>query len=134
MGILSEAEYGPMRAALEYALPDRCAIKRMTRTVDATTGGWTEAEETFASGIPCRVDTRELSAREREVGGALASVAAYFVVLSTVRSRWPSGSVDVRATDRLVVTGDASGEYEPTAPGGPTSDELVRSVGCTKVS
>lgn len=134
MGILGAEAEAPIRAALEIALPDRCAITRVTRTQDATTGGWSESEATYASGIPCRVDKRDLSARERGVGDRFSAVAAYTVALSTVASRWPGGVIDVRASDRLVVTGDGAGTYEPADPGGPTTDEFLREVPVNKIS
>lgn len=133
MGILSEAEAAPIREALEIALPDRCTIKRVGPTADGS-GGWTEGETDFATGIPCRVDQRELSPRERPIGDRVTAVAAYTISLSTVASRWPDDTVDVRATDRLVVTGDAAGTYEPADAGGPVTDEFLRAVPVNRVS
>ena len=133
MGILNAAAANAAKRALEKALPDRCAITRVGPTADGS-GGWTEGETAFATGIPCRVDLRELSPRERAVGGRPTAIAAYTISLSTVASRWPAGTVDVRATDRLVVTGEASGVYEPADPGGPVSDELLRAVPANRVS
>lgn len=134
MGILGADQEAPIRAALEVALPDRCTIKRVTQTQNTTTGGWSESESTFASDIPCRVDRRELSPRERAIGEREAAVAAYTVSLSTVASRWPAGTVDVQATDRLVITGDGAGTYEVAGTGGPVSDEFLREVPCNRVS
>jgi hypothetical protein len=132
VGILSAAAAQAAMRSVERALPDRCEVRRPTRT-RATAGGWTEALSAVATGIPCRVDAGGLTPRERAEGGRLASDAAFSVSLSALPSRWPGGVIDVRATDTLVVTGDGAGTYQPTAPGGPVTDELLRTVPCNRV-
>lgn len=136
MGILSDAEADPIKLALEIALPDRCAILRKgSPSVNATTGGWTEGESTYASNIPCRVDTRGMQTPiERPVSGRVSAVGLFNVVLSTHSSRWPGGTVDVRPTDIFVVTGEGAGRYEIVDAGGPVTDDLVRTVPATRIS
>lgn len=134
MGILSTAGANAAKRALEQALPDRCAITRVTRTVDPTTGGYTESEATYASGIPCRVDKSGLSPRERAIADRFGSVQTVNIMLSALPTRWPGGVIDVRADDTLVISGDFAGTYQAAEEGGPTSDELARTLVAVKIS
>lgn len=134
MGILSTAAANSAKRAIEVALPDRAAITRVTRTQDPVTGGYTESETTYASGIPCRVDKSGLTPREREIADRFGSVQTVNIMLSALPTRWPGGVIDVRASDTLVVTGDFSGTYEAAEDGGPTSDELARTLVAVKIS
>lgn len=135
MGILSTSAANSAKRAIEIALPDRCAIIRVTRTQDPTTGGYTESEATYASGIPCRVDLYgQRTPSERPVAGRESAVTTIIVMLSAHPSRWPGGVVDVRATDHLVITGEGAGTYEPIDAGGPVTDDLARSVPCNRIT
>lgn len=134
MGILSTAAANSAKRAIEVALPDRAAITRVTRTQDPVTGGYTETEATYASGIPCRVDRSGLTPREREIADRFGSVQTVNIMLSALPTRWPGSVVDVRAADALVVTGDGAGRYEAAEDGGPTTDEFARTVICVKIS
>lgn len=134
MGIPSAGAATALKRAIEKALPDRCAITRVTRIQDTTTGGYTESEATYASGIPCRVDKSGLTPREREIADRYGSVQTVNIMLSALSTRWPGGVVDVRADDTLVISGDFSGTYQAAEEGGPTSDELVRTLVAVKIS
>jgi hypothetical protein len=134
MGILSAAKANAYRAKIERkALPDVCSVVRKARTQDATTGAWSESESTYASGIPCRVDKSGLSPREYALSDRFSAVSLYTISLSTVASRWPGGSVSVQASDRLIVTGEGAGTYEPVDSGGPVTDELLRELRANRV-
>jgi hypothetical protein len=132
MGMLGTAAEVPIRAAFEKVLPDRCSIIHVTAVKDAT-GGWTSAETTYASGIPCRVDDSQTMSREQITAGRQVAEAPYFISLSTVASRWPGGVISVTSKDKLVVTGDGAGTYEATAAGGPSTDQYLRAVPCTRI-
>lgn len=80
------------------------------------------------------MDVGGLTPRERALGARFSAVAAYTVMLSTVAARWPGGVVDVRPSDRLVVTGDGQGIFEVTDPGGPATDQYVLEVTVNKIS
>lgn len=135
MGILSPADANAAKLAIEQALPDTCAVIRVTRTVDPTTGGWAESDTTYATGIPCRVDKKgDLTPREREIAARRSVAQVFNVVLSAHPSRWPGGVIDVRSSDRIVVTGDAAGTYEAGEDGGPVTDELAREIVAWRVS
>jgi hypothetical protein len=131
MGIQSAAAAAANRRKLEKALPDRCTVKRVS-PIDDGHGGWTDGETDFATGIPCRVDKDATMDRELIVAGRQTAESSFVVSLSTVASRWPNDVVDVKASDRLVVTGDGAGTYEPIGDGGPVTDEYLRTVRCTK--
>jgi len=131
VGILTAGSAAAARRAFERALPDRLAISRIARTADGA-GGWTEGTTVYASGIPCRVDRSGLSPREREVAERLGAVTTVNVVLSMVASRWPGGVPLTLATDTFTVTGDAAGSYQPAEGGDPVTDELVKTIICTR--
>src|SRR5690349_9743967 len=109
MGILPAGAAQALAGTIEQALPDRAAITRVTRTQDATTGGWSEATATYASGIPCRVDKSGLTPRERAIAERYGSVQTFNLLLSAKATRWPGGTIDLRPSDRIVVTGDSAG-------------------------
>lgn len=131
MGILSDAAMAPIKRALEIALPDRCTIKRVT-SADNGHGGWTESETDFVIDLPCRVDKDQRVERELIVAGRPGAESSFVISLSMVATRWPGGTVDVQATDKLTVTGEGAGTYEPIGDGGPVSDEFLREVRVTK--
>lgn len=131
MGILGAEAEAPNRAELELLLPDRCTVKRVGQPL--TAGAWADTESDYATGVPCRVDKDGATDRELVVAGRLGAEESYVIMLSTVASRWPGGVVSVQPNDRLVVTGDGAGSYQPIGSGGPVSDELVRSIRCKKV-
>lgn len=133
MGILSAAAAQSVARAIEVALPDRCTITRVTQAVGSD-GGWTDTPATYASGIPCRVDKSGLTSRERDVAARLGSVNTYDLMLSMVSSRWPGGVPSTHASDTFTVTGDGAGVYEAAEPGGPVTDEMVRTIVCTRIS
>lgn len=133
MGILSTGAANAAKRAIETALPDLCAVVRVTNTVDQTTGGWVESTTTHASGIPCRVDKSGLSSRERAIAETRGSVQTFNVMLSALPSRWPGGVVSVGAGDRLVVTGEASGTFEPAESSGPVTDQLAVEITAVKI-
>lgn len=122
------------KLAIEVVMTDRCAVTRVTRTVDASTGGWTESTATYASSVPCRVDKSGLSPRERAIAEARGSVQTFNLMLSLHPSRWPGGVVDTRASDRFTVTGEGAGTYEAAEDGGPVTTELVRELVVIRVS
>lgn len=134
MGILSTAAANAAKRDIEEALPDTCAVTRVTRTVDASTGGWAETEATYASGIPCRVDKSGLSPREQAIAARRVSAQAVRVSLSVHPSRWPGGAPNTSASDRLVVSGEGAGTYEAAEDGGPTTDELLRAIIAWRIS
>lgn len=123
--------FDPQRLKFERLMPDRCTVVRPTRTKD-TAGGWTESDATIASGVPCRVDTRDRTANIPFVAGGVQTVAPYVVTMSVHPSRWPSGVVDITDKDTLIVTGQGAGSFQVLAPGGPTTGELTREVPCTR--
>jgi hypothetical protein len=132
MGILDAASEAAVRAAFEITLPDRCTVKRATSTTDST-GAWAPADTDVAAGVPCRVDKDQNADREALIAGRVIAEGYYTVTLSAVASRWPGGVVDVRANDQLVVTGSGAGTYQPTGSSGPTTDEWLRPIRCSKV-
>jgi hypothetical protein len=134
MGILNTAAANAAKRAIERALPDRCAVTRVTRAVDAATGGWTDSDATYATGIPARLDKSGLSPRERAIAEVRGSVQTFNLMLSVHPSRWPGGMPDTRSGDRFVLTGDSAGVYEATEDGGPVSDELAREIVVVRVS
>lgn len=134
MGILSAAAANAAKRAMETALPDRCAVTRVTRTVDPTTGGWSDTDVIYASSIPCRVDKSGLTPREQAIADRRASAQAVRVTLSVYPSRWPGGTPTTSASDRLVVTGDGAGTYEAGEDGGPVTDELSREIVAWRIS
>lgn len=134
MGILSTPAANAARRAIEKALPDRCLVTRVTRTVDPSTGGWVETDATYASGIPCRVDKSGLTPREQAIAERRTSAQAVRVTLSVHPSRWPGGTPNTSASDRLVVTGEGIGTYEAAEDGGPATDELSREIVCWRMS
>jgi hypothetical protein len=131
VGILSARAQQRIARAIEKALPDRCTVRRVGQ-VDDGHGGWTEGEADVATAVPCRVDKDAQTDREAVVAGRPTAESYYTVSLSMVATRWPGGTVSVEAGDRLVVTGEAAGTYEPTGDGGPVTDEYLRAVRCTK--
>lgn len=131
MAGLSPSTLAKVRLKFEQVMPDRCTVTRPTRTRD-TDGGWTEADATIAAGVPCRVDGAGRLPMTPFVAGGVATVAPYTVMLSVHPSRWPGGAVDLKATDTLTVTGGGAGTYQVLAPGGPTSQEMVREVPATR--
>lgn len=134
MAGISPTKLASARLKFEKLMPDRCTVTRVTVTQDTTTGGYTEAEALFASGIPCRVDGLGLNPREYPVSGRQSSVAEFTIMLSASASRWPGGVIDVRPTDRLTVTGGGGGVYEPVSAGGPVTDEIVREVRANRIA
>lgn len=134
MGILSTGTANAAKRAFEKVLPDTCAVTRVTRVVDPSTGDWTDSDATYASGIPCRVDKSDLSPREQAIAGRRASAQAVRVTLSVLQSRWPGGVPNTSASDRLVVTGDGAGTYEAAEDGGPVTDELLREIIAWRIS
>lgn len=134
MGILSSAAANAARRTIEQrALPDQAAVIRMTRVVDPLTGGWTDTEAVYAQGIPCRVDKSGLSARERALAEVRGSVQTFNLLLSAHPSRWPGATISVRAGDRLIVTGEGAGTFEPAESSGPVTDQLTVEITCTKL-
>lgn len=134
MGILPAAAANAAKRAIEKALPDRCTVIRVTRTVDPSTGGWTDDDATYASGIPCRVDKSGLTPREQAIAARRASAQSVRLAISVHPSRWPGGVPNTSASDRFVVTGDGEGTYEAAEDGGPTTDELLREIVAWRVS
>lgn len=132
MGILGADAEAPIRADLELLLPDRCTVRRGAAVSDGA-GGWTGGDADAATNVPCRADRDQSVEREALIAGRSISQGGYVVMLSTVASRWPGGVIDIRASDSLIVTGDAAGTYQPLGSGGPTTDEFVREVRCIKV-
>jgi hypothetical protein len=134
MGILSAGAAQALAGTIEMALPDVAAITRVTRTLDATTGGWSETTATYASGIPCRVDKSGLTPRERAIAERYGSVQTFNVMLSALATRWPGGAIDLRPSDRIVITGEAAGTFEPAESHGPVTDQLVVEIVAVKIS
>jgi hypothetical protein len=127
-GLLPAAKEAAVRAKFERLLPDRATIVRTTLAPDGQ-GGSTETPTTVATDVPCRVDKDQRMDRELALADRLTAEASYIAMLSTFASRWPpSGIVDIRASDRLVVTGGAGGEYEIQGSGGPVTDDWVRQL------
>jgi hypothetical protein len=113
-------------------LTDRCAVKRPNRVSDGE-GGFILGETEVATGVPCRVAKDLTIERELIIAGRPSSQSSFVVTLSTVAAHWSGGTVDVQASDRLVVTGEGEGTYEPIGDGGPVTAEYLRAVRCTKV-
>ena len=134
MGILAPAAANAVKAVLGKVLPDTAAITRVTRTVDPTTGSWSESDTTYASGIPCRVDKSGLTSRERAIAEVRGSVQTFNLMLSAYPGFWPGGTISVGSGDRIVVTGEGAGTFEPAESSGPVTDQLVVEITCTKVS
>lgn len=134
MGILATGAANAARRAIETALPDRASVSRVTRTVDPTTGSWTDSTTTYASGIPCRVDKSGLTSRERAIAEMRGSVQTFNLMLSAHPSRWPSGTISVGSGDRIVVIGEGAGTFEPAESSGPVTDQLAVEITCTKVT
>lgn len=134
MGILPAGAANALKGTIEMALPDRASILRPTHTQDATTGGWSETDAVYASDIPCRIDKSGLTSRERAIAERLGSVQTFTLLLSALPSRWPGGVVDVRASDRITVTGEAAGTFELAESGSGVTDQLVVELVCIKVT
>ena len=134
MGILSEAAAQAAATQIERALPDVAAITRLTRTQDPSTGGWSETEATYASGIPCRVDKSGLSPRERAIAERYGSVQTFNLLLSARKTRWPGSVISILSSDRITVTGEGAGTFEPAESSGPVTDQLVVELTAIKIS
>jgi hypothetical protein len=134
MPILPAAAADAAKRAIERALPDRCAVTRVTSTVDPSTGGWSESTTAYATGIPCRVDKSGLTPREQAIAARRASAQAVRITLSVHPSRWPGRVPNTTTSDRLVVSGEAAGTYEAAEDGGPVTDELSREIVAWRVS
>lgn len=134
MGILSTAAANAAKRAIETALPDLAAVIRPARMVDPLTGGWTEIEVAYASGVPCRVDKSGLTSRERAIAEARGSVQTFNLLLSAHPSRWPGSIPSIGAGDRIVVTGEGAGTFEPAESSGPVTDQLAVEIVCTRVT
>lgn len=133
MGILGSGA-DAVKLAIEVALTDRATVLRLTGTVDPQTGGRTEAASTYAQNIPCRVDRSGLSPRERAIAEMRGSVTTFNLLLSAHPSRWPGGTVSVQSGDRIVITGEGAGTFEPAESSGPVTDQLVVELTCVKVT
>ena len=134
MGILPASTAQALAGTIEQALPDRAAIVRVTRTLDTTTGAWSETESTYASGIPCRVDKSGLTPRERAIAERYGSVQTFNLLLSAKATRWPGGTISILPSDRITVTGEAAGTFEPAESSGPVTDQLVVELVCIRVT
>jgi len=129
----SPAQLDAIRRAMEATMPDRCTVRRSTTTKDSG-GSWTTAPTVIASDVPCEVYAGGRSPNERMLGGRMQSQSDYTISLSLYSTRWPGGSIDLYATDELLVTGGAAGTYGPVSTGGPTSEELSRQVPANLIS
>ena len=116
-----------LRGISNAFLPDLASIARYTQT--STADGVVEDWQTVASGIPCRVSPRGVTANEAVgAGAALRALSAWAV--------WVPFGTDVDVRDRLTVLGAdrADGRTFEVSRVGERSYEAARECLCELVT
>lgn len=127
---LTAAQLAPLRTTVEKTLPDTCTVRRKSGEASDNAGGWTPSYAAVGAltNVACRVSPGVVG-----IGGGTEQVRTDRIVADADWVITFPALSDVRVDDLVDATiaeQSSTRTFEVQSVAGPTSQEVLRRVGC----